>query len=165
MKPRTIAARSAPLSFVGANGGQTPEAGFTADFQDLFDLGMKQIVCLNSCMLEISRNAFLFTSVPGNLFDTADESFAFCMELQQNWLAMLMPRASSLVASSSGSQAQPTPDELAHYMDIAIGERFTAPGRTFASSSGRQAKQTAKAQTTAEVPERSIDIAIGAGVS
>jgi hypothetical protein len=100
---------------------------------------MKQIVCLNSCMPKIYRIAFLFAPVP----DTAAQAFASCMELQQNWLALLAPYVFSHVstaASNSGSQAQPTADELAHYMDIAIGERFTAPGMTFTTSSGHLAK-------------------------
>jgi hypothetical protein len=55
------------------------------------------------------------------------------------------------------SQPQPTPDELAYSMDIAIGERFTvAPSSTVESNSDRQASPTA------EGPESNMEIAIGA---
>jgi hypothetical protein len=109
-----------------------------------------KVASLNSSLLDLYANAFWFAPAFGYLPETAAKSFASCMELQQNWLALLVPRASSSVASGSGSQAQPTPEELAHYMDIAIAERFEA-----SSSSGSET------QLTAEVLERSMDIAIG----
>ena len=134
MNPRTIAARSAPLFPVGAMERETLHSGSTADFQDLFDLGMQQIVCLNSCMIEIYRSAFLFAPVPGNLYDTAVQAFEYCVELQQNWFTLLVSCAASSMSSCPSIEVQPTPDELAYSMDIAIGERITAPGSVVANS-------------------------------
>jgi hypothetical protein len=92
----------------------------------------------------------------GNLLDMASRAFAFSMELQMNWLTLLAPHALSHVATQGGRQAQPTEDELAHSMDIAIGAQFEVPSSMVAGSSGMQA------QPTEEMPESNVDIAIGA---
>ena len=162
MNTGTKTARSAPLSRVAANAGQTQNAGFPGDFQDLFSFGMDQaieiqkaslstVVCLNSCAIDIYQNAFWFAPVLSNLFDAAAQSFTFCMELQLNWLTLLIPASHAASPSSSA-------EELAHSMDIAIGEQATATASssTVASSSGTQA------QPKAEVLETDMDIAIGA---
>jgi hypothetical protein len=59
---------------------------------------------------------------------TAAKAFAFYMKLQLSWLTMALHATRRSVTllpvatmSSSGSQAQPTAEELAHSMDIAIG--------------------------------------------
>ena len=57
----------------------------------------------------------------GHLLLMASRAFAFSMEFQMNWLTLPAPHASSHVATL-GRQAQPTADELAYSMDIAIGE-------------------------------------------
>jgi hypothetical protein len=88
---------------------------------------------------EISKkDAFLFAPMLGSLFDAAAQVFASSVDLYRNCLALLAPHVFSHVstaASISGSQAAPTADELAHYMDIAIGERLTAK-RRFQSKEG-----------------------------
>lgn len=143
------------------------------DLQDLCSLAMDQalgiekaslstVVHLNSCVVDIYGDAF--TPALGYLFDMAAYAFAFCMELQINWLTLMAPQALSHVAaagstgtSSFGSQVQPPTAEVwADSMDIAIGEGFTAPKGTVASDTGRQA------QPTAGVPESKMEIAMGA---
>jgi hypothetical protein len=126
-KPRNSRTKSAALSIVAPNKGQSPNAG-----------------------LDIYANAFWFAPAFGYLLEKAANPFAFCMELHKNWLTLLVSRASSSVVSSYGSQAEPTAEDLAHYMDIAIGERFEV-----SSSSGSDI------QLSANVLERSMDIAIG----
>jgi hypothetical protein len=168
VKTKTIPASSAALSLVPANKGQTPNVGFSSDLQDLCSLAMDQaigiekaslttVVRLNSSVIDIYKNAFWFAPVFGDLLDTAAKSFAFCIELQMNWLTIMVPHAnevaapSSTVASSSGSQAPPTAEELAHSMDIAIGAQFEIPSRT-----------VVQAQPTAEVLESDLDSEIRA---
>jgi hypothetical protein len=159
VKTKTISASSA---LVLANKGQTPNVEFPSDFQDLCSLAMDQamgiekaslttVVRLNSSVIDIYKNAFWFAPVFGDLLDTAAKSFAFCIELQMNWLTMMMPHA-----SSSESQAESPAEELAHSMDIAIGERDTTRSNTVMSISGSQA------QPTAEVPERNMETAMRA---
>jgi hypothetical protein len=175
MNPRTVAARSAPLSFVAANEDQTPNAGFSVDFQDLCSLAMDQalgiekassltpVVDSNSCLLDIYKNAFCIAPVLSNLSDAAAQVVASCVEFQMGLFALLAPNTLShvsTVASSSSSQHEPTAEELAFSMDIALGERFTAPRSTVTSISGGQARPQRKVK--AQVLEHSMDIAIGA---
>jgi hypothetical protein len=175
MNSRIETGKSSRPFLMTAHEGKTPNAGVPIDLQNLCNFGMDRateiekasqatVVCLNSCVLDIYKNAFWFAPEVGTLFDTAAESFAFCMESQMNWLDQLASLALSgvcTVASSSGSrQAQPTSEVLAHSMDIAIGERFTAPRSTVTSISGGQAKPQRKVK--AAVLEHSMDIAIGA---
>jgi hypothetical protein len=130
----------------------------TVDFQNLCGLGMDRAIGIEKASLDIKKKASWFAPLLGYLFNTVTKAFASCMESQRNWLNMRVPCATSHVgtaASNSSSQAQSTPDELAYSMDIAIGERFTAPDRTVASSSGSQTP-------TAEVPECSMGLAMAA---
>jgi hypothetical protein len=131
MTAGTKTARSAPLPLVAAKKDQIPNAGFPGDFQDLFSFGMDQAIeiqkaslstvgCLNSCAIDIYKNAFWFAPVLSNLFGAAAQSFASCMKLQLNWLTM--PIGASRSAASPSSSAE----ELANCMDIAIGERKVA---------------------------------------
>jgi hypothetical protein len=131
-------------------------------------LGIEQaslatVVSLNSSVLDIYKSSLWFTPVLGNLLDMVSQAVACSMELQMSWLTLMAPFASShvaaagsTVASSSGSQAQPTADELAYSMDIAIGPQFTAPASAVTSISA------GKARPKADVLERSMDIAVGA---
>lgn len=159
MIPRNRPATSSPPS----------NPGFPGDFQVLCSFAMDQALgieeaslstafVLNSYAIDICKNAFWFAPIVGNLLDMAAQSVACSMELQKNWLTLLAPHAllhpatpHSRVASTSGGQAQPTAEELACSMDIAIGARLIAP-----SSSDNQA------HSIEEVPENDMDIAIGA---
>ena len=145
---------------------QTPDAGFTADFQELYSHGMDRalgiqkaslaaVVRLNANAIDHYMNAFWFSPVLGNLCDAAAQAFASCMELQMSLLTLMASHVSDTVESISGMQAQFTTDVLERSMDIAIKERFTAPSSTVASISGSQTK------TTEEVMERNVEIAIG----
>ncbi len=171
MNAGTQTARNAPLSFVAANEAQAKNAEFL-DFQDLCSRVMDQAlgiekaalstaVSLNSCALDIYQDALWFTPVFGTLFDTVFQALTSMEELQMYWFTLLAPQhvatPSSAVAGNSGTKAQPSADVLAHSMDIAIGERFTAPGSTVTSISGGQTQPKPKA----DVLERSMDIAIG----
>jgi hypothetical protein len=170
MNPKTVAARSAPPSFVAANENQTPNAGFSVDLQDLCSLAMDQalgigkespapVVGLNSCLLDLYRNVFCIAPVLSNLSDAAVHAFASCVELQMGLIAPLAPQALShvsTVASTSGnSQNRPNEDESALSMDIALGERVEPPSRMVASTSGQQA------QPIADELAQSMDVAIG----
>lgn len=114
------------------------------------------VVSLNSCAINLYKSSLWSAPAFSDLLDMVAQILAFSMELQMNWLTLLTPHASSQMASSSGSQAQATGDELAHSMDVAIGERFTAPSSTVASISGGHS------HPTVEVPENNMDIAMGA---
>jgi hypothetical protein len=172
---RAKPARNAQMHLVEAERDNTPNAGFTADFQDLFNLELEQVieleketlataVRLHSYVLDLYRNAFWFAPLFGNLFDAGVRAIASCMESPQGWFALLVPQAGRRVESGYEMHAQPSADQLAHCMDIAIGERFTASGSTVSSSGSTVASGSARrAQPAAEVPERSTDIAIGAG--
>ena len=151
MNPRTVAARSAPLSFVAANEDQTSNDGFSVDFQDLYSLAMDQalgiekeslspVVGSKSCLLDLYKNSFCIASVLSNHSDTAAHALASCVELQMGLIVLLAPHALSQVStetSCSSSQDQPNEEELAFSMDIALGERFTASGRMPACTSSK----------------------------
>jgi hypothetical protein len=170
MNPRTVAARSAPLSFVAANEDQTLNATFPVDFQDLCSLAMDQalgiekeslapVVGFNSCLLDLYKNAFCLAPVLSNLSDAAAQVFASYVELQMGLIALLAPNTLShvsTVASSSRSQVQPNEEELAFSMDIALGQRFTAPSRMVARTTAKQ-----QAEPEAEELAQNMDIAIG----
>jgi hypothetical protein len=131
---KPIPASHATPFLLEANKCQTPNAGFPGDFQDLCSFAMDQalamekasqatVVSFNSCMLDIFGNSLEMTA----------KSFAFCMELQINWLNMFSPYAFSHVAAvgdtvttNYGKQDEPRAEALAHDMDIAIGE-FAVP--------------------------------------
>lgn len=159
MNSRTMPASSPP-----------PDAGLPGDFQDLYGLAMdgalglekaslSTVVCLNSYVFDMYQDALRFTPVFGNCFGVAAQALAFSMELQMNWLRLLvphtlLPRVSGM-ASSSGNQ--PIADELADSMDMAIGARVAAPRSAAASSSVRKAQP----QPTPDRLAYSMDIAIG----
>src|ERR1039457_6247959 len=159
MEHRRIPARGAPAIVAAAEKRKYPKSGrrLRMPHRRGIDPALEverapfpKVASLKSSLLDLYANAFWFAPAFGYLLEKAANPFAFCMELHKSWLTLLVSRASSSVASSSGSQAQPTPEELAHYMDIATGEWFEA-----SSSSGSET------QLTAEVLERSMDIAIG----
>jgi hypothetical protein len=163
MKTKTIPTGSnAALSLVPSKESRTVNAGFPYDFQDLCLQAMDRaigiekaslatVVGLNSSAVDIYKNAFRFAPVFGELLDATAKSFTLCIELQMNWLTMMVPHA-----SRSGGQAEPPAEELAHSMDIAIGERDTTQSNAVTSNSYNQAKPTE------EIPERSMGIAMRA---
>jgi hypothetical protein len=133
---RPMPASQATPFLLGAKECQTPNAGFPGDFQDLCSLAMDQalaiekasqatVLSFNSCMLDIFGNSLEMTA----------KSFAFCMELQMNWLNMFSPYAFSHVAAA-GQQARSGADELAHGIDIAIGESGATESNTVTTISG-----------------------------
>jgi len=170
MNAGTQTARSAPLSFVAAKKDQTRNAGSPVDFQELCSFAMDQalgiekaslatLVSLNSSLLDISESSLWFTPVFGNLIYVAAQAVACSIELQMSWFSLLSPQHAATpgraVAGNAGEEAQPTAEELAQGMDIAIGEQFAAPRSTVTGISGGQA------HLRADVLERSMDIAIG----
>jgi hypothetical protein len=89
----------------------------------------------NSWVLEIYENASWVAPIVSDLLGTAGNAFAFSMELQWSWLTLIAARADKRSES---------------LLPVA------APGSTVARGSA------SLAQTSAEVLERSMDIAIGA---
>jgi hypothetical protein len=169
MTAGTKTARSASLPLSAAKKDQTPNTGFPGDFQDLFSFGLDQaieiqktslstVVCLNSCAIDIYKNTFWFVPSLGGLFETAAQSFASCMELQLNWLTMPLAASHSVATPSSSAE------ELAHCMDIVIGERVAAANSTVESGSENTVAGGSGTQVKpkAEVSETDMDIAIGA---
>jgi hypothetical protein len=151
-------------------------AALSADSQDLCSLGMDRAigieraslptgVRLNSCVIDIYKKASWFVPV-GKLFKATAQAIGFCIEMRRSWLSLLAPHALSHVstgASRSGRQAQPTADELAYSMDIAIKERFTASSSRVATSSGSTVASIVRSQVqpTSDELAYSMDIAIG----
>jgi hypothetical protein len=131
MNPRTTPARSAALYPVAANEGQTPITGFPGDLQDVCNLGIGEaielqrawlasIASLNSCAMGAHQNAFCFPPFLAPFFDTMTKSIASCLELQMNWLNLLLSRAGSTVVSVPGSQAQTEEEASERSMDFAV---------------------------------------------
>jgi hypothetical protein len=153
---KTKAASHATPFLLAANEYQAPNAGVPGNFQELCSFAMDQalamekasqatVVSFNSCMLDIFGNSLEMTA----------KSFAFCMELQMNWLTMLAPHVFSHVAAA-GEQAQPSVDDLTHSMDIVIGERAVTESNTVTTISGSQARPAAEPQ------ESGVDMAMSA---
>lgn len=182
MNAKTKSIRDASPFLVAENDDQSPVAGYSADFQELCAqemdraLGIHKVsldsaVQLQSCAIEfyqaidICNYASSFTPVIGAFLDTAEKSFAqclelytHCMEMQRSWLTLLAPYAlpyQETVASGSGSEAVATAEELAYHMDIAIGEAHTATGKMAARRAGVHARMPT------QEPEYSMDIAMG----
>jgi hypothetical protein len=186
MKAKTKFIRSASPFLVEANDDQTPAAGFATDFQDLCAQAMDRAlgihkasldsaVGLHSCAIEFypaidiyNNQASLSASVLEAFIDTTAQSFAQCMELHvqcmemhRSWLTLLAPYALSFrEVSSFMGQSSATPEDLAHHMDIAIGERHTAAGEMAASHAGRRTAHRIK--RAKQSPDESMDTAIGA---
>jgi hypothetical protein len=147
MNPRTIAARSAPfLPAAETDRGTTAEVLFSTAFPDWFSHAMDQalgiekpslapIVGLNSCLFDIYKNALWFTPAFGNHSEMMSQALACVMEFQMKCFTLLPPQTTRAVnASNFRSETQPTEEELARSMDVALGERFTESTSIVASS-------------------------------
>jgi hypothetical protein len=130
MNPRTKPTGDAAPYPVSPNDGQTPITGFPGDLQDVCTCGIGEaielerawlasIASLNKCALDVYKNAFRSPTLDV-YFDTMTKAFASCLELQMNWLGLLLPHASSKVAKDSGSRAQPTEDTSEDAEDFAV---------------------------------------------
>jgi hypothetical protein len=179
MNPRYMPVNSATPFLVASNEGQAPDVKFLGDFQDLCSFGMDQAieigkaslatyVHVNSCVLDIYKNASYFTPVFGNLLDVASQALAFSLELQMNWLTALAPHGlshveipGSTVAGNSGRRDETTEEGLAHSMDIATGARFVESSSKATGRSGPQDQQAAKDNAA----EDNMYIAVGARAS
>src|ERR1700687_1222539 len=92
MNRTSIPATRAPLSLLTAERGQTEQrqtrdAGFTADFQELYSLAMDQaigiekasfdaVVCLQSCVIDAVENAPWVSPAIDNLLELAARAIA-----------------------------------------------------------------------------------------
>lgn len=158
MNRTAIPATRAPLSLLTAEHGQTrphqtPDAGFTAEFQELCSLAMDRalgfekasldaVVQMQSCAIDVLESASwaspLVSPALGDLIDLAVQAITLCLELQLNWLAVMTPveiekTETSLrvvlparkPVGSVRTLSHSTGDGLDHSvsMDIAIGER------------------------------------------
>ena len=130
----------------------------TVDIQDVCNLGMDQAIGIEK------KKASWFSPL-GKLFQAAAQAIGFCVEMRRNWFPLLAPHALSpvsTVADNSSSPSQPSPDELAYSMDIAIGVQHVAVPRSMASSSVRIAQvRIAQTQPTPDELAFSMDLAIG----
>ena len=156
MKARSKPTRSEAPFLMAAIEGLTPVSGSLVDFQNLYNHGMGRAVeihkaslaasvCLQSCAIDIYRNASCLTPEFAAFLDLAAKSFAQCVELHSNWLSLLALPGMTLIGF--GSQAAPTADELAHHMDIACGHLHTVPGSTVASGSGTRSQPARRKAT------------------
>jgi hypothetical protein len=134
---------------IAAERYHNPYADYTADFQDLFShamdraLGIQKaslaaVVKMQSDMIEMQKQAYNSQPALGNLFDTASQAFATCLEIQLTWLKMMVACAKqgaemcfqlaavgTTLASNSASQAQPEsaeeeePESISHGLGAA----------------------------------------------
>lgn len=129
--------------------GQSSDAGFPINFQDLCSsamdraLGVEEAslcaaVKFNSVFFDIYQKSFLITPAFADLLDTAAKTFAFYTNLQMSWLTLMMPHAKLPTEALS---------------------RFAEPGAGMMSSSG------ASAQSAAAGAEHDVDTAIGRGTA
>jgi hypothetical protein len=157
MMARSKPTRSEAPFLMAAIEGQTPVIVFPVDFQNLYSHGMGRAVeihkaslaatvCLQSCAIDIYRNASCLTPEFAAFLDLAAKSFALCVELHSNWLSLLAPPGMTLIGF--GKQAAPTGDELAHHMDIACGHRHTVSDGTVASGSGTRSQPVQRKATS-----------------
>jgi hypothetical protein len=169
MNPKTKPASPASHAPLFPMKEQTPDADFMVDFQDLFVLAMDQaigiekaslaaVVCLNSDAIDSSMNALRYSPAFGNLFSSAAQAFASCMELQLSLMSLMGSHVSDTLESISGMQAQLTEEVLAYSMDIALGERFALPISVGSNSSSQ-------AQATAEIAEPCAEMAMAVGAA
>ena len=155
--------------------GRPSNARMPGDLQDLCSFAIDQAIeieklsCLmfaglNSCTLEIYKNTLPLQPVCGCLLDLVSQAMAFSMELQWNGLTMLIPFAFSNLNTpeSYGNETQPTGNELAESMDIAIGATFTAPFCAVQSISSIRAQPEQQVPEREQVLERDMDLAMGA---
>ena len=112
MHPRTTTAPSAALYPVTANTGETAITGFPGDLQDLFTVGIGEmldlerasvasLVSLNCCAIEVCKSALNFPLFVAPFLETMTKSLQNCLELQLNWL--------NLLASGTGGPASSDP--------------------------------------------------------
>jgi hypothetical protein len=145
---RTMPAKNAALS---AN---------TVDFHDRCSLEMDQAIGNEKSSLDITTKASWFAPVD-RLFKAASQAIGFCVGMHRSWLSLLVPHVSShrsTVASNSGGQSKPSPDELAYSVDVAIGPQHGAALKSTAASSS---VTIAQPQPTPDDLAYSMDIAIG----
>jgi len=130
MNPRTKPVPSAALYPAAANEGETPITGFPGDVQDLFNLGIGELLELErasmACAIEIYRNVFCLPQFFAPFLETTAMSVQSCLELQINWLDLLTPGAGNMTASSaSAMQDPPAPEEIeAEYAEDFIVATF-----------------------------------------
>ena len=147
---------------------QISDAGFAADFQEMYSRGMDRALGiqkvslaaafqLNSDAIDKYLSALWFS--PGDLLDRTAKAFTSCMEFQMSLLTLMMSHVSDTVGSFSGMQAQITAVVLERNKDIAIGAQPTPPSATGTSSSRSQT------HTKKEVRGASDDSAIEEGVA
>jgi hypothetical protein len=162
MNPRTTAARSAPLLPVDA--AQSQDARFFDVIQDLCSSAMDQalgiekaslapVVGSHSCLLGMYERALSFTPVFGNYLEAVSQALASSMELQLKFLNLLALPVWSHASQGeviSAGQHQPTADELAQSMDVALGEQYTASPISIVASS----PEVPAASTQAITPRR-----------
>ena len=99
MSARTAATGKAQLHL--AERHHNPYAEYNADLQDMFShamdraLGVQKaslaaVMKMQSDVIEMQKHAFDAEPAIGNVFDTASQMYATCLEIQLNWLNMMV---------------------------------------------------------------------------
>jgi cell division septation protein DedD len=156
-----------------------------AESADSYSLGMDRVIGnqaaplptgagLNPSVGGPNKKSSWFSPV-GKLFKVAAYALASCVEIQRSLFSQLAPRAvphRDNAAGNASRRPQPSPDELAYSMDMAMGNRLAASSGSAASRSLIQAQPIAKVQESsaavavaALTPDElafSMDVAIGA---
>lgn len=131
MNPRTKSVPSAALYPAPANAGETAITGFPGDLQDLFSVGigemldlerasMASLVSLNSCAIEVYKSACGLPVLVAPFLETMTKSLQSCLELQMNWLGLLASRSGSTGASDPVIQDPPEAEEEAYAEDLIV---------------------------------------------
>lgn len=122
MNPRTTTAPSAALYPVSANTGETAITGFPGDLQDLFTVGIGEmldlerasvasLVSLNCCAIEVYKNALNFPLFIAPFLETMTKSLQNCLELQMTWLDLLASRTGGPASRDPAGQDPPKAKE------------------------------------------------------
>jgi hypothetical protein len=120
------------LFSVGEKQGQTPNASFSAEFQELSSLGMDRAlgiqkaslaaaVRLQSDVIDSFKNASWCTPELAEWLDEMAHAFASCMELQMTLFSLMGNQVSSTIASIPGMDARMAAEVVERSMDRAIG--------------------------------------------
>jgi hypothetical protein len=134
MKPKTIPSDHALLFPVGEKQGLTPNAGFSAEFQEMSSLGMDRALGIQKASLEAAvrlqsdvidsfKNASWCTPELAEWLDGMSHAFASCMELQMTLFSLMGSQVRSTVASLPGMDLRMAAEVVERSMDMAIGSK------------------------------------------
>jgi hypothetical protein len=134
---KAVPANHALLFSVEDKQGQTPAAGFSAEFQELSSLGMDRALGVQKASLEAAvrlqsdvidsfKNASWCTPELAEWLDGLTHAFASCMELQMNLFNLLGTQVTGTVASLPGMNPEMAAKVVERSMDIALDPHHKA---------------------------------------